>query len=99
MWDGFWFLGNKKSFERLPADLRAIVTSNVNAAGLKERDDVRKLNDGLLADLKSKGMVINNTNADDFRAKLRSANFYADWHKKFGDEAWAVLEKYTGKLS
>ena len=21
MWDGFWFLGNKKAFERLPADL------------------------------------------------------------------------------
>ena len=99
MWDGFWFLGNKKSFERLPADLRAIVRDNVNAAGLKQRDDVRQLNDNLLADLKGKGMIINTTNADSFRAKLRSANFYADWHKKFGDEAWAVLEKYTGKLA
>ena len=98
MWDGYWFLGNKKSFDRMPADLQEIVTRNVNAAGLKEREDVRILNDGLQADLKSKGMIINSTDADLFRAKLRSAGFYAEWHKKFGAEAWTILEKYTGKL-
>ena len=98
MWDGFWFLANKKSFERLPQDLRDLVTRNINAAGQKERDDVKKLNDGLLADLKAKGMAFNTTDADVFRAKLRAAGFYAEWHKKFGEEAWAVLEKYTGKL-
>jgi len=48
--------------------------------------------------LKSKGMAFNTTDAEVFRAKLRAAGFYAEWHKKFGDEAWAVLEKYTGKL-
>ncbi len=98
MWDGFWFLGNKKAFEKLPADLQAIVTKNVNAAGLLQRDDVRKLNDGLVAELKTKGMLFNTTDAELFRAKLRAAGFYADWHKKFGDEPWALLEKYTGKL-
>ncbi len=98
MWDGFWFLGNKKSFDRLPQDLKDIVTRNVNAAGLKERDDVKKLTDGLVADLKAKGMAFNNTDAELFRAKLRASGFYAEWHKKFGDEAWALLEKYTGKL-
>jgi tripartite ATP-independent transporter DctP family solute receptor len=99
MWDGFWFLGNKKSFDRLPQDLKDIVTRNINAAGLKERDDVKKLTDGLLADLKAKGMVFNNTDAELFRAKLRAAGFYAEWHKKFGEEAWGLLEKYTGKLA
>lgn len=99
MWDGFWFLANKKAFERLPADVQEIITRNVNAAGLLERDDVKKLNDSLMADLKAKGMAFNTTDAELFRAKLRAAGFYAEWHKKFGDEAWAVLEKYTGKLS
>jgi tripartite ATP-independent transporter DctP family solute receptor len=99
MWDGFWFLANKKAFERLPADVQEIITRNVNAAGLLERDDVKKLNDGLMADLKAKGMAFNSTDAELFRAKLRAAGFYAEWHKKFGDEAWALLEKYTGKLS
>ena len=98
MWDGFWFLGNKKSFDRLPQDLKDIVTRNVNAAGLKQRDDVKKLNDSLQADLKAKGMVFNNTEAELFRNKLRSAGFYTEWHKKFGEEAWGLLEKYTGKL-
>ena len=98
MWDGFWFLGNKKSFERMPADLQEIVTRNVNAAGLSERADVKKLNDSLQAELKGKGMAFNNTEAEAFRAKLRSAGFYAEWHKKFGDESWTILEKYTGKL-
>jgi len=98
MWDGFWFLGNKKSFDRLPQDLKDIVTKHINAAGLKQRDDVKKLNDGLQADLKAKGMAFNNTDAELFRNKLRAAGFYAEWHKKFGDEAWGVLEKYTGKL-
>ena len=75
------------------------MTRHVNEAGLGQREDVRKLNDGLQADLKAKGMILNDTSADAFRDKLRSAGFYADWHKKFGDEAWAALEKYTGKLA
>ena len=98
MWDGFWFLGNKKAWERLPKDLQEIVRRNVNAAGLAQREDVRKLNDGLLGELKNRGMVINTTDAELFRAKLRAAGFYDEWHKKFGDQAWALLEKYTGKL-
>ena len=82
----------------LPADLQEIVTRYINAVAMLQRDDVRKLNDGLVADLKGKGMQFNTTDAELFRAKLRSAGFYAEWHKKFGDEAWALLEKYTGKL-
>ena len=35
----------------------------------------------VLADLKGKGMTINTTNAELFRAKLRRANFYSEWHK------------------
>lgn len=99
MWDGFWFLANKKSFERLPKDLQDIVMRNVNEAGMKQRADVKALNDSLVAEMKSKGLQFNDTDNELFRAKLRSAGFYAEWHKKFGDEAWAVLEKYTGKLA
>ncbi len=99
MWDGYWFMGNKKLFERLPADLQSMMTRHVAASALLQRADVRKLNDGLQTELKAKGMQFNEAPADAFRDKLRSAGFYSDWHKKFGDEAWALLEKYTGKLS
>jgi tripartite ATP-independent transporter DctP family solute receptor len=31
MWDGFWFLGNRRAWERLPEDLRAIVAKALGA--------------------------------------------------------------------
>ncbi len=99
MWDGYWFMGNKKVFEHMPADMQALMTKHVAASAALQRADIRKANDTLQADLKAKGMLFNDAPADAFRDKLRSAGFYADWHKKFGDEAWALLEKYTGKLS
>jgi TRAP-type C4-dicarboxylate transport system substrate-binding protein len=79
----------------LPEDLRAIVAKNINAAGLKQRADVAKLNAGLQGELVSKGMVFNETKADAFRDAAQ-AGFYAEWKKKYGDEAWAILEKAVG---
>nr|WP_198981832.1 TRAP transporter substrate-binding protein [Herbaspirillum sp. ASV7] len=99
VWSGFWFMGNKKSFERLPKDLQEIVTRNINEAGLKQRIDVKALNASLVADMKAKGLQFNDIDNAAFRAKLRGAGFYAEWHKKFGDDAWALLEKVTGKLA
>jgi tripartite ATP-independent transporter DctP family solute receptor len=99
MWDGYWFMGNKKIFEGMPQDLQAIVTRNVAEAAALQRAEVYKLNESLANDLKAKGMALNNGNTDAFREKLRQSGFYADWKKKFGDEAWTLLEKYTGKLA
>ena len=99
MWDGFWFLANKKAWEKLPSDLQAIVARHINEAGVKERADVAELNANLQKELATKGMVFNTTNATLFRDHLRKANFYSDWKTKFGDEGWAVLERSVGKLS
>ena len=99
MWDGFWFLSNKKAWEKLPADLQAIVAKNINASGMKERVDVAELNAGLQKDLAAKGMVFNATNATLFRDQLRKAGFYSEWKGKFGEEGWAVLERSVGKLA
>lgn len=99
MWDGFWFLGNKAKFDRLPPDLQEIVRRNVNLAATKQREDVKKLNDTLRAELASKGMAFNEIDEELFRTKLRDAGFYAAWKEKFGDQAWSLLEKYVGKLN
>jgi tripartite ATP-independent transporter DctP family solute receptor len=99
MWDGFWFLANKKAWEKLPPDLQAICAKHINAAGVAERADVAALNATLQKDLAAKGMIFNTPNADAFRAQLRKAGFYAEWKGKFGDEAWAILERGVGKLS
>jgi tripartite ATP-independent transporter DctP family solute receptor len=99
MWDGFWFLANQQAFEKLPADLQEIVRRNVNAAAVKERADVRKLNDSLQAGLEKKGMTFNKVETEPFQDVLRKAGFYEEWHKKFGDDAWRLLEKYCGGLA
>ena len=99
MWDGFWFLGNKRAWDRLPEDLRAIVSRHINEAGMKERTDVAALNAGLQKELADKGMVFNQPRIEAFRDKLRQAGFYAEWKGRYGDEAWALLERSTGKLA
>lgn len=99
MWDGFWFLANRRAWEALPDDVRGVVAKNINAAGLKERDDVAKLNATLQQDLAAKGLVFNRPDPSPFRDKLRTAGFYTEWKGKYGDEAWSLLEKSVGKLA
>jgi hypothetical protein len=43
-------------------------------------------------------MVFNRPASEPFRERLRSAGFYAEWKSKYGDEAWALLERACGKL-
>jgi tripartite ATP-independent transporter DctP family solute receptor len=99
MWDGFWFLANKRAWERLPEDLRVIVAKNINAAGINQRADVAKLNAGLKDELAAKGLVFNQPTVAPFREKLRKAGFYAEWKGKYGDQAWSLLEKAVGSLA
>jgi len=99
MWDGFWMLANKPAWEKLPKDLQAIVARNWNAAGLKQRDDIKKLNDSLQGKLEGEGMAFNKVDAEAFRATLKKAGFYTEWRGKYGAEAWALLEKYAGGLA
>jgi len=98
MWDGYWFLANRRAWEKLPEDLRSIVAKNINAAGMKEREDVAKLNANLRAELEGKGLVFNDLKPGPFRDKLKAAGFYKEWQGKYGDEAWALLERSVGKL-
>ena len=71
----------------------------MNEAGLSERADVEKLNASLQKDLTAKGLVFNQAKTDTFRDKLRKAGFYEEWKGRYGNEAWALLEKYSGKLA
>jgi len=99
MWDGFWFLMNRRAWQALPDDIKAIVAKNVNAAAVKERADTEKLNITVREELAGKGLVFNQPDVAPFREKLRSAGFYAEWKGKYGDKAWEILEKSVGKLS
>jgi len=99
MWDGFWPLANQEAWDKLPKDLQEIVTRNMNATTVKQRADTKMLNDTLRTELSKKGLIFNSVNPDPFRDALRKAGFYAEWRKKFGEEAWSLLEKYVGRIS
>jgi tripartite ATP-independent transporter DctP family solute receptor len=99
MWDGFWMLANKRSFSALPANLQEIVARELDRSALDERADIAKLNDSVAADLKARGLEFIEVDKPAFRAALRKAGFYADWKKKFGDQAWGILEGEVGVLT
>jgi TRAP-type transport system periplasmic protein len=99
MWDGFWFLANRRAWQSLPDDIKTVVARNVNAAAVKERADTEKLNATVKEELAGKGLTFNQPDVAPFREKLRTAGFYAEWKAKYGDQAWELLEKSVGKLS
>ena len=99
MWDGFWMLANKRGFSAMPADAQAIVARELNKSAVDERADIAKLNGSVADDLKSKGLEFVEVDKPAFREALKSAGFYAEWKKKYGDEAWAILESEVGSLS
>ncbi len=97
-WDGYWFLANNRTWARLPDDIKEVVARNINEAGLQERTLVAKMNGELAENLAKDGMVVNSVDNIPFRDALRAGGFYQEWKTKFGDDAWDVLERYTGKL-
>src|SRR6202022_2072564 len=78
MWDGFWSLANRRAWEKIPEDVRAIVARNINAAAVKERGDTAKLNANLRGELESKGLGFNQPDATRSREKRRSAGLYSE---------------------
>lgn len=98
MWDGWWFLMNRRAWAQLPPDLQDTFARVVNAAAVAERAEVAKQNEDLKAELASMGLTFNTVDQAPFRAMLSKAGFYKTWKTKFGPEAWALLEESTGPL-
>jgi TRAP-type transport system periplasmic protein len=99
MWSGFWLLGNKRAWERLPENLRAVAAKHLNAAAVAQRGDVESSNKTLQKELADLGLKFTNPEAAPFRARLAQAGFYRTWKDKLGASAWDVLESYVGKLT
>lgn len=98
VWDGYWVLGNKRVFQKLPADVQQIITRELDKSADDQRADVAKLNSSLVSELKGKGINFIDVPQEDFRKRLATTNFYAEWKSKYGAAAWELLEKVSGKL-
>jgi tripartite ATP-independent transporter DctP family solute receptor len=99
MWEGFWMVANRRNWERLPQDVRATIAKLINEGAVKQREDMAKLNVTLEAQLKDKGLTFNTVDKKPFQQTLKNAGFYAEWRKTFGEDAWKILERYSGALS
>ncbi len=97
-WDGFWLVANANAWAALPGGLQSLLITHLNAAALKEREDIALANTTLRKDLEGKGLIFANANPAVFRAALNRTGFYAKWKEKYGSEAWGHLLKYSGGL-
>jgi tripartite ATP-independent transporter DctP family solute receptor len=99
MWDGWWIIGNKAMWAKLPDDIKQIMSTNFEKAAMEQRAaivaDAQKTQDLL----HSQGMIVTEPDLDSFRDKLKSTSYYNDWRKKYGDKVWDALEQAVGKLS
>jgi tripartite ATP-independent transporter DctP family solute receptor len=99
VWDGYWILGNRRAFQRLPADIQEIVRREFVRAGHDERADIDQLSATLRQSLAAKGLQFVDPDRDAFRTRLKASSFYKDWRAKFGEEAWGLLESVSGPLT
>jgi tripartite ATP-independent transporter DctP family solute receptor len=99
MWDGFWCVANRRAWDRLPADLQAIVARNIDMAADEQRAAIRALNESLQGELEKRGMSFTEADKASFRKAASDGGFYKEWKAKFGDATWALLQKYGGDLA
>ena len=98
VWDGYWVLGNKRAFQKLPSDVQQVITREIDKSAIDQRADVARLSSSLVSDLKAKGVGFIDVQQEDFRNKLASTGFYGEWKSKYGAAPWDLLEKVSGKL-
>ncbi|MFC0406907.1 TRAP transporter substrate-binding protein [Roseomonas elaeocarpi] len=98
IWDGHFIFANARRWNGMPAEIQNAVARNLTDAAEKQRADIATLNDSLVQSLTKAGVTFNTPDKQQFREVLKNAGFYTDWKKRFGDEAWSMLEKYTGAL-
>ena len=99
MWDGYWFLANRRAWDKLPPSAQEVVARELNQSAMDERADVAALNAGLRGKLSERGMAFNDVDPAAFRDALKRAGFFKDWQAKYGPEAWGILEGQVGSLS
>jgi TRAP-type transport system periplasmic protein len=90
---------NLTAWKKLPPDIQDTVGHFLTEAATQERADWQKLIETEAKSLQDHGMIFNTPEIEPFRALARKNGFYIDMKKKMGDESWALLEKYSGKLA
>ena len=99
MWDGYWWLVNRRSWEARPPGLRDVVAAHINEGALRERTDIVQSSARAKAALQGEGLRFNTVDSTAFVAALRDTGFYAEWRHRYGDRVWSLLEAVSGRLA
>jgi tripartite ATP-independent transporter DctP family solute receptor len=97
-WSCFWLVGNRRSWNSLPANVQRVVAQEFNAAALTIRVTLAKAELDIKSRLQAHGMIFNQPRVADFQAALKATDFYRSWKNNFGPEVWTALEQNVGKL-
>jgi tripartite ATP-independent transporter DctP family solute receptor len=99
IWVGLHISFNNDAWKRLPADLQELCHKHFSAAALAERDDWQVMDKTEIDKMTKAGLTFVHPDTKPFQDALKKSGFYPDCKKQMGDEAWALLEKYTGALA
>ncbi len=97
-WEGWVPVANRRAWERLPENLREVVSRNFLKAAAQQRKDFAQQLINVRASLANKGVKFDTPAAGAYREVLNKTSFYPDWKQRVGNEAWDVLEGSVGKL-
>jgi tripartite ATP-independent transporter DctP family solute receptor len=98
MWDGWWMLGHKGTWEKLSDDLKGILEKNLVQAVMEERADIGSTTDALQKKLTAAGLTFNEPDRESFKTLLKGTSYYKEWRGRFGGRLWDSLQKYCGEL-
>jgi TRAP-type transport system periplasmic protein len=96
IWQGNWVLFNGRIWKSLPEKLQEIVENRLNEAGRAQRKDLADLDQSFRDTMTKGGIQFNDVDAASFRAKLKTAGYYTDVRRNFGDQPFKLLEEAAG---
>ncbi|HEU5259048.1 MAG TPA: TRAP transporter substrate-binding protein [Vicinamibacterales bacterium] len=96
MWSGFNLLAHRPTWQRIPADLQAVIDRNVAKYVRLQRQDQIAANTRLRTELPARGLEFNTPDPAPFRKQL--SGVHATWREKLGSRCWKLLEDSVGKI-
>jgi tripartite ATP-independent transporter DctP family solute receptor len=96
IWSGFNQIAHLGTWQRLPADIKDVITRNVAVSVRRQRVEQEAFNRQLETTLRGRGLVFNQVDQQPFRARL--GGVYAMWREKLGARGWSLLEDAAGPL-
>lgn len=95
----FEMLANGKAWKRLPPDLQEVLSRNLNATAMLERQDIATGDEQLKARLTQQGQQFITPDRASFLDTLRRAGMYASWRDTYGGaKPFSLVEQVSGPL-